>query len=369
VNERFAEAVMQEAKTEDPVILIQDYHFALLPRLLRERLPKASIITFWHIPWPNAEVFGICPWTEEILQGLLGSTIIGFHTRFHCNNFFDTVERSLECKIDREHWTVSYGNALTAVQRYPISIEYPDRLLRRAKSVDDARSSIRTRYGLAEDALLGIGVDRFDYTKGILEKFAAVERLLEAHPEWVGRFTFVQIAAPTRTKIDEYRRFNDEAAALADRINARFGRDGYRPIILRAEHCDKAEVLDHYRAADVCFVGSLHDGMNLVAKEFVAARDDEKGVLILSEFTGAARELPEALIVNPYYTDQCADALQTALTMPAPEQRDRLRNMRGTLHDFNVYRWAGRMLLDAARIRLRGRFLQATNGHSPSNPS
>ncbi|MDD4287913.1 MAG: trehalose-6-phosphate synthase [Candidatus Peribacteraceae bacterium] len=357
VNEKFARAVVEEAKTKDPVILIQDYHFALLPRLLRQRLPKATIIMFWHIPWPNPEAFGICPWTKEILAGLLGSSILGFHTRFHCNNFLDTVERFLECRIDREHSTVSFRGERTTVNRYPISIEFPGRLQRQAKSVEDARKAIRTRYDLPPDHLLGIGVDRFDYTKGIAEKFLAVERLLELHPEWVGHFTFLQIAAPSRIRIDQYQHFQLEVRELRDRINQQFRTGTYEPIILQMSHHEPADVLEHYRAADLCFVGSLHDGMNLVAKEFVAARDDEQGVLILSQFTGASRDLPEALIVNPYYTDECAAALHDALTMPAAEQRDRMRNMRGILHDFNTYRWAGRMLIDAARVRARNRFL------------
>ena len=357
VNEKFARAVLEEAKTEDPVILIQDYHFALLPRLLRERLPKATIITFWHIPWPNPEAFGICPWTKEILSGLLGSSILGFHTRFHCNNFLDTVERFLECRIDREHSTISYQGARTTVNRYPISIEFPGRLLRQAKSVEEARKTIRMRYNLPPDHILGIGVDRFDYTKGIAEKFLAVERLLALHPEWVGRFTFLQIAAPSRTRIDQYQRFQLEVRELRDRINQQFRRGTYEPIILEMNHHEPLDVMDHYRAAELCFVGSLHDGMNLVAKEFVASRDDEQGVLILSQFTGASRDLPEALIVNPYYTDECARALQDALTMPAAEQQDRMRNMRGILSDYNTYRWAGRMLIDAARVRARNRFL------------
>lgn len=357
VNEKFARAVLEEAKTEDPVILIQDYHFALLPRLLRERLPKATIITFWHIPWPNPEAFGICPWTKEILSGLLGSSILGFHTRFHCNNFLDTVERFLECRIDREHSTISYQGARTTINRYPISIEFPGRLLRQAKSVEEARKTIRMRYNLPPDHILGIGVDRFDYTKGIAEKFLAVERLLALHPEWVGRFTFLQIAAPSRTRIDQYQRFQLEVRELRDRINQQFRRGTYEPIILEMNHHEPMDVMDHYRAAELCFVGSLHDGMNLVAKEFVASRDDEQGVLILSQFTGASRDLPEALIVNPYYTDECARALQDALTMPAAEQQDRMRNMRGILSDYNTYRWAGRMLIDAARVRARNRFL------------
>ncbi len=357
VNEKFAKAILEEVKTDDPVILVQDYLLALLPRMLREKLPKATIITFWHIPWPNPEAFGICPWTEEILDGLLGSSIIGFHTRQHDINFVGTVERFLECRVDRASWTISYQGELCAVNHYPISIEFPGRLLRQAKSVQDAHTAIRKEYDLTEDTLLGIGVDRLDYTKGIAEKFLAVERLLELHPEWIGKFTFVQIAAPSRSSIESYRELATEVRAVADRVNQRFGSAQYKPVILNTQHCEVQEVLEHYRAAELCFVNSLHDGMNLVAKEFVAARDDEQGVLLLSKFTGAARELPEALIVNPYHLDQCAMALHTALVMSAEEQRDRMRSLRGVLYEFNVYRWAGRMLMDAARMRQRSRFL------------
>lgn len=357
VNEKFAKAILEEVKTDDPVILVQDYLLALLPRMLREKLPNATIITFWHIPWPNPEAFGICPWTEEILDGLLGSSIIGFHTRQHDMNFVGTVERFLECRVDRASWTVSYGGELCAVNHYPISIEFPGRLLRQAKPVQDARTIIRKQYGLAKDSLLGIGVDRLDYTKGIAEKFHAVERLLELHPEWIGRFTFVQVAAPSRSRIERYRELAGEVRSIADRINQRFGSGRYKPVILHTQHCEVQDVIDHYRAAELCFVNSLHDGMNLVAKEFVASRDDEQGVLLLSKFTGAARELPEALIVNPYHLDQCAAALHTALSMSPEEQLDRMRSLRGVLHEFNVYRWAGRMLMDAARMRQRSRFL------------
>ena len=204
---------------------------------------------------------------------------------------------------------------------------------------------------------LGVGVDRLDYTKGIMERFRAIERLLELNPEWIGRFTFVQIAAPTRAGIEEYQHHEAQVRAMAARINERFGRHGPPPIVLKVEHHEPREVYEYFRAADLCFVSSLHDGMNLVAKEFVAARDDERGVLILSQFTGAARELPEALIVNPYDADQCAAALHLALTMPADEQRDRMRLMRGLVAEFNVFRWAGRMLLDAAAMRRRSRLI------------
>lgn len=355
VNRKFAKAVVSEAKTKNPIVLVQDYHLALLPKMVREQLPDATIITFWHIPWPNPESFAICPWREEVLAGLLGSSILGFHTQFHCNNFVDTVDRFLEARVDRESFNVSFGAKLTAVRRYPISIAWPPEAEMLEKSVIDCRGAIRQLNDLPPEHKLGVGVDRLDYTKGIVERLRAVERLLELNPDWVGRFSFVQIAAPTRSGIDEYQHHEAQVRTMAARINARFERRGPPPVVLKIEHHEPRAVYEYFRAADLCFVSSLHDGMNLVAKEFVAARDDERGVLILSEFTGAARELPEALIVNPYDADQCAAALHMALTMSATEQRDRMRLMRGLVAEFNVFRWAGRMLLDAAAMRRRGR--------------
>ena len=356
VNARFADAVVAEAKTKDPVVLVQDYHFALLPRMIRERLPDATIITFWHIPWPNPEAFAICPSRVELLDGLLGSSILGFHTQFHCNNFLDTVDRLLEARVDRESFNVAFRGQSTSVHRYPISIEWPPVPLAAAKSVPDARRAVRERLGLPRDHRLGVGIDRLDYTKGIIERLNAVARLFEQEPRWIGRFTFVQIAAPTRGTIDDYRDDGDRVRSLAAEINARHADANYPPIVLLVEHHEPDAVYEYLRATDICMVTSLHDGMNLVAKEFVAARDDEQGVLILSQFAGASRELPEALVINPYDADQCAAALQFGLTMPAGEQRDRMRFMRGVVREFNVHRWAGRMLLDAAVMRQRGRF-------------
>ncbi len=358
VNKKFAQAVAEEATTDDPVILVQDYHLALLPKMIRELLPKATVITFWHIPFPNPEVFGICPWREELLKGLLGSSILGFHTRFHCHNFMDTVDRFLESRVSRESMTISRKGEQTAVMPYPISIEYPVKWLKTQKAVVECRTHIRRMHDMPNNHLIGLGVDRLDYTKGILERFRAVERLLELEPTWVGKFSYIQIAAPSRTSIDEYRRFDSEVRELATKINQRFGQDGYEPIHLKIEYYDPPQIYEFFRACDVCFVGSLHDGMNLVAKEFIASRDDEQGVLILSQFAGASRELPEALIVNPYNIDQCAAALHVALEMPRDEQRNRMRSMRGLIQEFNVYRWAGRMLLDAARLRRRSRLFE-----------
>jgi trehalose 6-phosphate synthase len=356
VNQRFADAVVAEARGDDPIVLVQDYHFALLPAMVREKLPQATILTFWHIPWPNPESFGICPWRREILQGMLGSTIIGFHTRFHCKNFIETVDRFLEARIEHEHSTISFREEETLVEAYPISIEWPsERTIASWSSIADCRRIVRERLGLRADVTLAVGIDRFDYTKGILERLNAVERLLEKHPGWIGNFVFVQVAAPTRSSLDEYRIFQEQVERVTQRINERFGGEGYQPVHLLAQHHDTAAVNELFRAADMCVVTSLHDGMNLVCKEFVAARDDEQGVLILSRFAGAAREMTEALIVNPYHVEETADALHRAATMPPAEQRARMASMRSTVHEFNVFRWAGRMLSDAGRWRLKAR--------------
>ena len=355
VNRKFADAVCAEVDSEDPIILVQDYHFALLPRLIRERLPRATVISFWHIPWPNSERFGICPWRRELLEGMLGSSIIGFHTQIHCNNFFDSVDRFLETRIDREQNAVVQHGRATLVRSYPISLEWPVRWVKSIPSAAECRAGVLNELGLPTDALLGVGVDRLDYTKGVEERLLAVERLLERHPEFLGRFRFVQLAAPSRTLIERYRRLNETVELVAARINERFGKNGYKPILLFRSHHEPSNIFRFYRAADLCYVSSLHDGMNLVAKEFVAARDDDRGVLILSQFTGAARELTEALIVNPYDLEEASSALAGALTMTPNEQRERMRSMRAYLAEFNVYRWAGRMLVDAARIRRRER--------------
>jgi len=364
VNQRFAEAVVKEARDDNPLVLVQDYHFALLPAMIRERLPRATILIFWHIPWPNPESFGICPWRREILQGMLGSTIVGFHTRFHCKNFLETVDRYLEARIEHEHSTISHQNDETRVESYPISIAWP------APEEDPSRSSpeacrerVIARLGLPAQAHIALGVDRLDYTKGILERLNAVERLLEKYPEWLGSFVLVQIAAPSRGSLEEYQNFGTRLRERARHINARFGDENYQPVVLVTRHHDHEAVTELYRAAQVCLVTSLHDGMNLVCKEFVAAREDERGVLILSRFAGAAREMTEALIVNPYHVEETADALARALRMPDGEQRERMVSLRTIVREFNVFRWAGRMLADASRARVRERIEARVQRH------
>jgi trehalose-6-phosphate synthase len=351
VNERFADAVETEARRSDPIVLIQDYHFSLLPRMIRDRLPDATIITFWHIPWPNAETFSICPHKEEIIEGLLGSSILGFHTQFHCNNFIETVGRFAESRIDREHQSVCAGGDETLVRPYPISIEWPPSVLKTQKPVEECRNAVRERLGLKRDIYLGVGIERFDYTKGILDRLHAIDAFLTAYPEWIGRFVFLQVAAPTRPKLDSYRTLQEQTIAMADNINTRLGLPGYKPIHLVVRHHEPTEVYEAFRAADICVVSSLHDGMNLVAKEFVAARDDQAGVLILSAYAGASRELSQALIVNPFDIHGTSCAIEQGLRMSVEEQRERMYLMREHVRTHNVYRWAGRMLLDAARIR------------------
>jgi trehalose 6-phosphate synthase len=351
INARFAEAVAREAQTPDPIVLVQDYHFALAPRMIRALLPRATIITFWHIPWPNAETFGICPWKERILEGLLGSSVIGFHTQFHCNNFLETVDRFIESRIDREHATVTLAGEDTRVRPYPISIAWPPKALEGQPPVRDCRLQVRERLGLPPDAKLAVGIERFDYTKGILDRMRAIDVLLETMPEWKDQLTFVQVAAPTRSKLASYSSLQTEALDMAEDINRRHGNAHYQPIRLIVRHHEPSEVFELFRAADACIVSSLHDGMNLVAKEFVAARDDNMGVLVLSSFTGASRELSEALIVNPFDAREMARALDQAIQMPAQEQIERMRLMRQQVREQNVYRWAARMMIDAARLR------------------
>jgi trehalose 6-phosphate synthase len=353
VNEKFAAAVAAEAKGDSPVILIQDFHFSLLPRLVRQRKPHATIALFWHIPWPNAETFGVCPWKREMLAHMLSADILGFHTRYHCQNFLATVDRYLECQIDHEHMTVTHQGHVCRVVPYPISIEWPPRWLASQSDIPTARDSVRRRYGIAREVRLGLGVERWDFTKGIVERFLALERLLDDTPQWRGRVTLMQVAAPSRSQLPAYQALQQHTLAEAQRINEKFAGNGWQPIILVGEHQEPEQVFELYRAADFCVVNSLHDGMNLVAKEFVASRDDEDGVLILSTLAGASRELVEALLVNPFDIGETADAIRVALEMSRDERRQRMKLMRGTVKENNVYRWAGRMLMDIARIRQR----------------
>jgi len=353
VNQKFADAVLEEMEgTEKPLLLIQDYHFALLPRLVKKERPDARVSLFWHIPWPNPQVFGICPQQRELLDGLLGADLVGFHIGSHCNYFLESVDQVLESRIDWEHFAVDRSGHRTMVRPFPISVaasEYeppaaePNHYLERAE--------LFKRLGV-EGVFLGLGVDRLDYTKGVIERFRGVERFLEMRPKYVGQFTFVQIGAPSRSEIPRYADLQDEVEREAERINLRFQTGRWKPIVLLKRHHSHKEIREYYEAADVCLVTSLHDGMNLVAKEFVASRHDENGNLILSSFTGAARELQDALIVNPYNTEEIATAILAALEMDPEERRARMRRMRHTVLEHNIYRWAANLIGTLSEIRL-----------------
>jgi trehalose 6-phosphate synthase len=355
VNRKFADVVLEEMEgAEQPFLLVQDYHFALLPRMVKKRRPEARVALFWHIPWPNPEAFGICPWQRELLGGMLGADLLGFHIQAHCNNFLETVDRVLESRISWERFSVQREGHRSVVMPFPISVDFaePAPTTPPANVLAAERAAVFADLGNNGATRLGVGVDRVDYTKGILERFRGLERFFEKYPVYLGQFTFVQIGAPSRTEIKRYHDLFDEVAAEAERINARFQNGKWKPIVLRKRHHSHQEILPFYRAADLCMVTSLHDGMNLVAKEFLAARPDEQGVLILSRFTGAARELRDALVVNPYDAEELADAIRLGLEMDTPEKRARMQRMRRVVKEYNIYRWAGNLISELADLRI-----------------
>lgn len=349
-NRRFAEAALDEAGDGPAVVLVQDYQMALVPRLLKEARPDLVIGIFWHIPWPNPEAFRICPWGPDLLRGILGADLIGFHLQQHCNNFLDTVDRMIEARLDWDHFAVELQGHASRVRPFPISVESWDE--RRALSGDALLRQIaelRERYDL-ENARIAIGVDRIDYTKGLAERFRAVNRFFERYPQYREQFTFVQLGAPSRTHIPRYRTYINELEALADEINWRFQTERWKPIRFLVGHHDGPTVHAFMRMAEIGIVSSLHDGMNLVAKEFVAAKTDTEGVLILSEFAGAARELADALIINPYDTEQFAEAIRQALEMAPEERQERMGRMLRQVEENNIYRWAANFLAELTAV-------------------
>ena len=355
VNRKFTDAVLEEIEgIPRPVVLVQDYHFALLPSLVKAKRPDARLAIFWHIPWPNPEAFGICPWQRHLVEGLLGADLVGFHIQSHCNNFLRTVDRVVESRVDWERFAVLRQHHRTMVRPFPISVDLSDDESAQSQGEGSSyveRGSLLRNLGV-EAAFLGIGVDRVDYTKGILERFLAIERFLEKHPAYQGKFSFVQIGAPSRTHIKRYHDLLAEVEGEAERINWRFQTGKWKPVVfLKRQHSHK-EITPYYRAADFCLVTSLHDGMNLVAKEFLAARGDERGVLILSQFTGAANELRDALLVNPYDIDQTAEAIRVALEMEPEEKQLRMQRMRRVIREHNIYRWAGNLITELCEVRL-----------------
>jgi trehalose 6-phosphate synthase len=352
VNEHFAQAVLDEVGPEPGFAFIQDYHFALVPRLLKDQHPGLVVAHFWHIPWPSADIFQAFPWKEDLLDGLLGNDLLGFHLRSHCLNFLHTVERTVEAKVDYERFEVTRGGKVTVVRPFPISIDVEaHEAAARGSEVRREMERWRQQLGLTDERI-GVGIDRIDYTKGIPERLRAFQLLLEKHPEWRQRVVFVQVGVPSRTHVPEYKRLDDEIDNLVEEINWRWGADSWRPVVYIKQQQGQVQMMALHRLADFCAVTSLDDGMNLVAKEFVTSRLDNDGVLVLSRFTGAARELTHAMLVNPFAVEEVAEAMRQALEMPAEERQRRMQRLRDVVAQNDIYRWAGKFLSSLLRFEI-----------------
>ncbi len=352
VNEKFCEVVLEEAIGGPAIIFIQDYQLGLLSRMLRNRRPDLILVQFWHIPWPNREAFRVFPWGEELLDGLLGNDLLGFHIQYHCNNFMDTVDRGIEAKVDYEHFRVFRGGRPTHVRPFPISVDF-SQIEKDSQSalVEERIAEFKTTLGSGiVDRKLFVGADRIDYTKGILERFQAFDAMIRHHPEMRGRVTFMQLAAPSRLHLDVYRDLNDRIEDLVDDINWRHQTDDWQPICYLKAHHDYYSVLAAYKMADVLLTTSLHDGMNLVAKEYIAARTDNSGLLILSQYTGAAREMPDALLVNPFDIEDMANAMYQSCTIPDQEIRLRMSRLREQVARENVYAWGVKIFEEIRKV-------------------
>ncbi len=349
-NQRFANAVLSEIGKEDAIVLVQDYQLALVPGMLKAVRPDLRVGLFWHIPWPNPEAFRICPYRVEILKGMLGADLVGFHLQQHCNNFLDTVDRMVEARLDWDRFSADLQGHTTLVRPFPISVQpWAERDVARGADLEQQILMLRKQYQIEQGAI-AVGVDRIDYTKGLAERFKAIERFFEKYPEHKGQLTFVQLGAPSRTHIPRYRDLVTELETMADAINWKLQTDTWKPIRFLVGHHEGPTVCAFLKMARICVVSSLHDGMNLVAKEFIAAKSESAdqvigdessdGVLVLSEFAGAARDLPDAIIVNPYDTEHFANAILQAFTMESKERRERMTRMRLRIEEFNIYRWA-----------------------------
>lgn len=350
VNQKFADSVLAELPVKSPFVFIQDYHFTLLAKMIKEKRPDTKIALFWHIPWPNTEVFSTCPYQEDILEGMLSCDLVGFHVQSHCNNFLETSNKLLESRVDTEKFSVIRFGKETFVRHFPISVN--GYLSQSGKNLDLHKEidKIKKEFEL-EDKIIAIGVDRIDYTKGLLERVQAVDRFIEKNPQYKNKFVFIQLAAPSRTHIKRYHDLMNEIDELVEKKNWKYSEGEWRPIIYLKKHFSPEEIKPYYALADICIVSSLHDGMNLVAKEYVASKTGFDGVLILSRFTGAARELTDSLLINPYAIEEFADAIKSAVEMPVEERNKRMKNMRKIVAENNVYRWAGNIITELTALK------------------
>lgn len=350
VNQKFADSVLAELPSKNPFVFIQDYHFTLLGKMIKEKRPDARIALFWHIPWPNPEVFSTCPYQEQILEGMLACDLVGFHVQSHCNNFLETANKLLESRVDTEKFSIVRFGKETFVKAFPISvIGYSNQS---GQNLDLMREvdRIKKEFEL-EDKIVAIGVDRIDYTKGLIERILAVDRFIEKNPQYKNKFVFIQLAAPSRTHIKRYHDLMNEIDELVEKKNWKYSEGQWRPIIYLKRHFSPEEIKPYYALADICIVSSLHDGMNLVAKEYVASKIDAGGMLILSRFTGAAKELTDSILINPYSIEEFSDAIKSAVEMPLDERRKRMENMRKVVFENNIYRWAGDIISELTALK------------------
>ncbi len=344
VNRYFADSVLREIGNRKAVVLVQDYHFALLSHYLKESNPDLTVGQFWHIPWPDYEAFRTCPWNEEIITGMLGNDLMGFHIRDFCNNFLDNAARVLGAEIDRENAIITYRGNTTEVRPFPISVDF-DSLNTQAgmEEVEQEMEKLRKELDL-DGKCLGVGMDRMDYTKGIPERLMALDKFFEDNPEYRGKVVFVQAGMPSRTQIDTYKQIGQRIDDLMDGLNEKYGTGSWKPVVAMTRQLSPVTLHALRRLANFCVVSSLHDGMNLVAKEYAASRVDGDGVLILSKFTGAAVEMKDSLLINPYDIGDFAFKIKEAVEMPESERRRRMKNMRAIVSENNIYKWAGTMV-------------------------
>ncbi len=346
VNRKFAHAVNEEIQGKEAVVFVQDYHLAMVSQYLKEINSRVVTLLFWHIPWPPYDIFRILPQKQEFLSGMLSYDLLGFHIPYFCNNFLSAVAAELESKINRETSSAVFKGHSSLVRAYPISVDF-EGINKKANSseVSEAMELLRQEFGLQGKKVI-VGLDRIDYTKGIPERILGVEKLLELHPEWKEKIVFIQMGEISRIHLSQYKQLNDNINALVEEVNFKYAHNSWRPIVFVRRHLSFAELLAFYRLADVCLVTSLHDGMNLVAKEFISSRCDNRGVLILSQFTGAARQIKDALLINPYSRLDVALALHQALSMSEEEVKRRMKKLRQNVQRNNIWRWIGKIISD-----------------------
>jgi trehalose 6-phosphate synthase len=339
VNKKFTKAAVEEIRTEDNV-WVHDFHLALVPQLLREERDDIKIAHFWHIPFPPCEIFSSIPWRREILEGLMGCDLIGFHTQFYVNNFLNTVRREFSLEISREEGIIYKDGRVVKVKPFPIGIDY-ERYREIATSYRVTEKAYKLRKKLRAGYIF-FGVDRLDYTKGILNRLLAFEKFLEENPRYKGSAVLIQVACPSRTKVEEYRMMKKEIDENIGRINGKFQTPQWTPIIYIYRCIPTEELITFYKAADVALITPLRDGMNLVAKEYVAVKDD--GVLILSEFAGASQQLREAFLVNPFDTEKTAQAMEKALRLDREEKEKRIQKLREKIRSYDIHWWLEKFL-------------------------